>query len=99
MDAHTNRRAGLELKELIAAATDALTEILFNESRLEKHGTYTWLGESASEHRLKAARHALTDDLIKAGVQDPTGENHLDNAITRLLMAKAIELREKNEKV
>ena len=99
MDVHTSRRAGLELKELVAAATDALAEILFNDSRLEKHGTYTWLGESTIEHRLRAARHILTDNLIKSGIQEPTEENHLDNAITRLLMVKAIELREKTKEI
>lgn len=92
-----NIQVSVELAELTAAASDALASILMNTNRLEKHGTYTWLKEDRSEHLLKGSRHAITQYIIDYKMQNPSDENHLDLAITRLIMAKAIELRGKNE--
>ena len=76
-----------ELEDLMIGVEAATSRILLSEDRTSKHPPYTWKDEPTEQHLLKSARHILTHLNIKAGGQKPDGENHLDNAITRLAMA------------
>lgn len=78
-----------ELADLMLYTESAVSRILLSEDRTSKHKPYTWKDEPTDTHLLKAARHILTYLNIKSGGQQPSKENHLDNAITRLSMAIA----------
>jgi hypothetical protein len=79
-----------EEKDIILNQVDkAISRILLSEDRILKHDPWTWLDEPTETHLLKAARHIMTHLNIQAGGQEPSNENHLDNAITRLSMAIA----------
>lgn len=79
----------IEIKEIAKAATSSFEQILLSPDRINKHPPYTWEDEDEDEHLNKAIRHILTYQLIRDGHQNPTGEAHLNNAITRLAMAIA----------
>ena len=76
-----------ELRFLSVVAGASIGNILLSEDRVAKHLPYSWKDEDVSQHLLKAARHINTHMQIAAGYQKDDGENHLDNAITRLAMA------------
>jgi hypothetical protein len=78
-----------ELNGILFAVKKSIERILLSKDRTSKHPPYTWKDEDEDEHLNKAVRHILTYQLIRDGHQKPDGENHLDNAITRLAMAIA----------
>ena len=78
-----------ERDEIILWVEGAISRILLSKDRIEKHKPWTWMKDSEDEHLKKAMRHILTYMLIRDGQQKPDGEEHLDNAITRLSMAVA----------
>jgi hypothetical protein len=86
-----------EKEELLAVAEEAVEEILSNKTRLEKHGTYSWLDETIGRHLLKSSRHAQTNYFHVVEGDPEDGENHIDMAIVRLLMAKALQKRKEKE--
>lgn len=77
----------IELDFIVSAVKNAISTILLSKDRTSKHPPYTWLDEDEDEHLNKAARHMLTHQLIRDGHQKEDGEEHLNNAITRLAMA------------
>lgn len=58
---------------------------------LGKHAPDTWRAEPGENHLLKCARHAVTAQLIDAGLQKAAEneEDHVGNAICRSAMRKA----------
>jgi hypothetical protein len=76
-----------ERDEIMMFVEEAVSKILLSEDRTSKHPAWTWLDEDEDEHLDKAIRHILTYKIIREGYQKPDGENHLDNAVTRLAMA------------
>jgi len=78
-----------ELFDIILQVEAAIARILLSADRTSKHKPYTWLDEPVDQHLLKATRHINTHMQISAGYQKDDGEDHLDNAITRLAMAVA----------
>jgi hypothetical protein len=76
-----------EFRALMATCEEAISNVLLSESRISKHQPWTWQDEPKIGHLLKAARHIMTHVLITNGQQEPTGDNHLDNAMCRLVMA------------
>lgn len=56
---------------------------------LGKHAADSWRDEPLQNHTLKCARHALTAQLQADGLSPLDGENHLENAICRAVMALA----------
>ena len=78
-----------ELEEILFEVREAIETILLSTDRTSKHSPYTWKDETEDEHLNKAARHILTHQLIRDGHQKEDGEEHLNNAITRLAMAIA----------
>ena len=76
-----------ELEDILIEAEKAISTILLSKDRTSKHKPYTWLDEPIDEHLNKAARHILTYQLIEMGASKVDGEDHLNNAITRLSMA------------
>lgn len=80
-----------ERDDIFLQAEAAISRILLSEDRTSKHPPYTWLEEPAEQHLLKSMRHINTAIQIRRGYQKDDGENHLDNAITRLAMAIAQE--------
>lgn len=71
---------------LSAKSNNALQSILLNKDRITKHKPWSWQEESQDEHLRKAIRHILTYQLIRDKQQKDTGENHLNNALVRLIM-------------
>lgn len=80
-----------EYEDLLYLASEGLKAILLSEDRTSKHAPYTWKNEDLDEHLIKASRHILTAMAIKKGYQKSDGENHLHNALTRLVMALGVE--------
>ena len=78
-----------EIAEVTENASSALVKVMKDGNR--KHPPFSWKEEDEDEHLLKSARHILTHMLIKKGYQKPTGEVHLDNALTRSAMAKGLD--------
>lgn len=78
-----------ELEDIMCSVEKSLSDILLSEDRTSKHDPYTWINEDEDEHLRKAARHITTYQIIRDGHQEPDGEDHLNNAITRLAMAIA----------
>ena len=82
-----------ELKLLMERTSQSVAEILLSEGRIAKHEPWTWMDEPEDEHLHKALRHILTYQLIRDGQAPIDGEDHLNNALTRLVMANAIAKR------
>jgi hypothetical protein len=80
-----------EKEDILLVVEVAISRILLSKDRTSKHAPYTWQKEDEDQHLLKAVRHINTHMQIKRGYQKEDGENHLDNAITRLSMAIAKE--------
>ena len=78
-----------ETDVVMDVVSKSLIKVMQNGSR--KHPPFSWREESEDEHLRKAARHILTYQLIRDNQQDPTGEPHLDNALTRLAMAMGLK--------
>lgn len=76
-----------EVDEITVVAKASISKILLSADRIMKHKPYSWQTQTEDEHLNKAARHILTYQLIRDGLASDDGENHLDNAITRLAMA------------
>lgn len=58
---------------------------------VQKHPPDTWKHEPLHNHTLKAARHAITAQLIHDGLSPSDGEDHIANALTRSAMALSIK--------
>lgn len=84
-----------ELDELTATAKRALVAILLSDDRISKHAPYTWAKDDVNDHILKAIGHIAYGMGQYHGYKKPDGEDHLHNAITRLVMAKSIIDRER----
>jgi len=78
-----------EREIILSWVEHAISKILLSEDRTSKHKPFTWREEDEDEHLNKTIRHIITYQLIRDGHQKEDGENHLDNAITRLSMAVA----------
>jgi hypothetical protein len=78
-----------ELENIITYVESAISRILLSDDRTSKHKPYTWMDEDIDQHLLKACRHINTYIQIENGYCKSDGEDHLDNAITRLSMAVA----------
>jgi hypothetical protein len=98
MDKDHSEEFEFESSSLAEIAKGAIDAILLSPDRISKHPPWTWLDEPVQEHLLKGARHAVSHQLIRQGLQKDDGENHLNLAICRLVMALAKELREKELK-
>lgn len=77
-----------ELQSLVKIATEALRAILLSKDRTSKHAPYSWQEEDINEHVFKAIGHIAYGAGQFHEYKKPDGEDHIHNAIVRLLMAK-----------
>jgi|CXWL01.1.fsa_nt_gi hypothetical protein len=77
-----------EIRAVCEHATAAIVAVM-QEAAKGKHAPWKWASDHEDEHIRKALRHALTYQLERDGYQKPTGEDHLQLAMTRLCMAYA----------
>jgi len=82
-----------EAAPVIAAASSAI-RLAMQANAVGRGGKYevaSYLVTTRQKHILKAIRHAVTALMQIRGIEPRDGEEHLDNALTRLAMARAAE--------
>lgn len=77
-----------ELRSLVKIATEALRSILLSDDRTSKHAPYSWQEEDINEHLYKAIGHIAYGAGQFHEYKKQDGEDHIHNALVRLLMAK-----------
>ena len=81
-----------EEKELVLATVERIFMIVSKQyaGADKKHQPGEWLNETVEENVLRGARHCLSEFLIRCGFQKPDNDNHLYNAMMRLIFAAAL---------
>jgi len=79
-----------ELKETNPVELAMQTVRTVMRGGLGKHNADAWRKEPLQNHTLKAARHAVSAQLISEGLSPQDNEDHLANAICRSTMAYAL---------
>jgi len=80
-----------ETEELSELARDTMKEIMLGQDATGKHPPFSWAREPQEKHLYKALGHITHHLKQLQGFEEPDGENHLANALNRVVMALAIE--------
>lgn len=83
-----------EAEELSELARDIMKEIMLGSDATNKHMPYSWLNNPVEKHLYKALGHITHHLKQRAGHEPLDGENHLKNALNRIVMSIAIEGKE-----